>query len=261
MNFKTVRIAADNAIKTVTGNCSVSFIDLDSKKRFVINDVRFRSASLIKVFIMGEVFRQRQCGVVSFSETLCLKNEYCVGGAGTLSSQAIGTKVDIGELVELMITRSDNAATNMLIDKLGMRHINQFIKNCGADNTVLQRKMMDWNAIERGFQNYTSTFDMVGVLESIFMRRLVDEQSSAEMLAILSRQTDRSGIARGLGKEYFFAGKSGELDNLNADCGIVKYRDRKCAMCIICESVADNAYGQDAVNRIAAVALRRFLYE
>ena len=243
-------------ISTLDCDCSVFFCDLASSTVFSHNDKAMRSASLIKLFILGEAYRQRRIGKIDFADTLILENRHRVGGAGELSQLPAGSAIIVINLVREMIVASDNAATNILMDKLGVESINNFIRQCGARNTILQRAMMDCVAAREGKENYTSARDVVFALKDIAQGAWVDADSSQEMYSILMEQTDRSGIAAVLDASAVFAGKSGELDNYNSDSGIVSSACANAALCIICDGVVDNEYGLQCIQSVARVLLR-----
>lgn len=119
-----------------------------------------RSASMIKVFLLGAAMEQVRDGNLSLSQPLTIHSSDQVGGSGVLSGYASGTTLPLTDVLNFMITVSDNTATNMIIDLLGMDHINAYIQREGYTDTILRRKMMDTQAVAEGRENYTSVRDL-----------------------------------------------------------------------------------------------------
>ena len=99
-----------------------------SDEPLVINNKVRRSASMIKVFIMAYVMDEAAHSKLNLASPITLKSSDKVGGAGIISGWRTGTEISIEELTRLMITESDNTATNILIDYLGMDNINTYKK-------------------------------------------------------------------------------------------------------------------------------------
>ena len=107
------------------GIFAVTVIDLQSSKELNINARPMRSASLIKLFIMAEAFARMAAGSLLPSEKISFTENDIVGGAGLLQQLPAGTSRTVLELIELMITESDNIATNLLIERFGTEAINK----------------------------------------------------------------------------------------------------------------------------------------
>ena len=119
-----------------------------------------------------------------------------------------------------MIIDSDNTATNVLIDLLGMDKINERINSLGMNNTKLQRKMMDFEAIKEGGNNSTSLKDMLIVMEGLYRGEIINKEISKRAIDIMKNQRDNSMLKRYITENVVVANKTGELDNLNNDVGI-----------------------------------------
>lgn len=186
----------------------------------IINDKSRRSASMIKVFIMAYAMEQAKNGKLDLATTLTLKDSDKVAGAGIIFGWASGTQLTIEKLITLMITESDNTATNMLIDYLGMDNINAYIVGKGYHGTVLRRKMMDLGAVAAGRENYSSVSDLGRIFSQLVSHCCVNEVYDQKMIDILLQQTDTEVFPAAL-PEARIAHKTGELDNLYDDGGII----------------------------------------
>ncbi len=124
-----------------------------------------------------------------------------------------------------MIIISDNTATNVLIDLLGYEEINKMAELLNCKNTVLQRKMMDFEAVKLGKENLTTALDMALIMEAIYNKTILSEKSCNMMIDILKRQRHRDKLPRYIVDDVALANKTGELDGINHDIGIFYLRN------------------------------------
>ena len=202
-----------------------------SEETFIYNSKPMRSASMIKVFIMATVMEKAKLGELSLDEPITLRSNDKVGGAGILAGYASGTQLPLREVVELMITHSDNTATNIVIDRVGMSTINEYIKRQGYGDTVLRRKMMDYDAIAAGRENYSSVRDLGDFFNRLYNYECVGEAWDKIMLEFLVKQTDTDCFPAALPDKQI-AHKTGALDGLYDDGGII-YSDNGDAVLVI----------------------------
>ena len=163
-----------------------------------------------------------------------------------------GLEVTLGDLATLMIILSDNTATNLLIDRLGMGAINQSVDNLGLTGTRLNRKLFQAELSRQGIENYVTARDMGLLLEGLLRGTLLNPEASAEMLSILRNQ-------RLNGKMPFYlhsrgvpvAHKTGEDDGITHDVGII-YQDDPVIFCFLSnDTVVPQA--ERAIQEIAAM--------
>ena len=178
------------------------------------------SASVIKLLVLARLLHSVSDGAVSLDQYLFVSDSP-VSGAGMVQYMSPGSGLTVLECARFMIAYSDNEATNMLIDLLGMDAINAEATELGLTQTVLGRKMMDFDAQAAGFENYISCLDAARILEAIYDGTLYGETLSAQAFELLQQQTDTSGARQGLPASVAFAHKTGELDMLQNDAGIV----------------------------------------
>lgn len=157
------------------------------------------SASVIKVFIMEYAFNEITNGNIG-------ENDLINGNT-------------VINLVTSMIQYSDNNATNVLIDYFGMDKLNKFFAGQGYTNTVLERKMLDFNAQSQGFENYTSADDTTEFLTKVYNN--CEEYPYSKMLEIMLGQTVRTKIPVMLPNDVLVANKTGELSNVENDIALV----------------------------------------
>lgn len=178
------------------------------------------SASLIKVPVMVEAFRQIEAGTLDPGSRIAIKPEEVVPFSVLefLDSKNTYTLLD---LIRLMIIYSDNTAANIMIDLLGMDRINRCIQALGLRNTMLQRKMMDAVSRKEGRDNLTTAEDMADLMVRLYHGTILGESPSRRMLDIMKGQADECMMRVDLPDEIIIARKSGELENLDHEIAIV----------------------------------------
>lgn len=207
---------------------SVFYLRPDNIPRnaYIYNSKPMRSASMIKVFIYGFAMQQVKEGMISLNEPFVLSEKDMVGGAGVLTGYENGTVLSFQELLEFMIIESDNTATNIVIDRLGMDKINEYITSNGYKDTILQRKMMDFHAAEQGYENYTSVSDLGLFYTRLYDYQCVDKDHDAMMIDILKQQQDTEALPTAFPYDIV-AHKTGELIGVYNDGGIVYGKDNR----------------------------------
>ena len=234
------------------GNVAVSIKDLRSGKEIKINaDMEFPSASIIKIAIMSELFNKINEGVYRLDDVIEIKEEMKTGGDGILKELDYGHRFTLIEICTLMIIVSDNMATNILIDLLSMDKINSCITKLGMKKTRLQRKMMDSLAVKEGRNNFTSAEDFSLVLELIYRGENANEVYSNIMLNILKKQQVRGRLDLYLPEGVLIAHKTGDLDNLEHDGGIVFLPEKEYIICVLTNEVNSNKDGREIIGEIS----------
>ena len=185
-----------------------------------IQSHRVRAASMIKVYILSYLFEKIDKGEISLQDVYVLKPSDKVGGSGVLNGYESGSVLSIDTIARLMITESDNTATNILIDKLGLENINLYISTQGYKDTQLNRKMMDVNAIDKGIDNYTSAQDLGNWFLKLAAGKMASDLSNKQMIDYLVGQTDTECISAAL-PNRIIAHKTGELAGVYHDGGII----------------------------------------
>jgi beta-lactamase class A len=172
-------------------------------------DKEFYAASLFKVLVMYEVYKQRALGLLKFDSTLQITPPYIAYQLGD-QRWPLWADVPIRDLVEAMITESDNLAAILLQDKTGGFNIIADFKAIGLTHTNLDGENMP-----------TSAGDMALWMEMIARGKAVDDQTSGEMIDLLSRQKIDNGLRTLLPKGIVVAHKTGNWDNVTHDIGVI----------------------------------------
>lgn len=188
----------------------------------------FPSASLIKVPILVELYRRVEEEHLSLDHLVTMQEEDQVGGSGVLMDLTPGTAYALRDLATLMITVSDNTATNLLIDFLGVDAVNTNLQRLGVLNTALARRLQRV-PVERPTTNHTTAYDMSRMMELLARGEAISEDVSARMVDILKRcqasvsisRTADSGPHVGQPAPITVAHKTGSLSHARHDSGIV----------------------------------------
>lgn len=209
----------DQIVSEYDDSVAVSVIPLDGSPGFSINGEKsFVSASMIKLLILADYLQSVEQGAIDPDGIYTRTAKDVVGGTGVIQNEASGTVYSYDDLARHMIMYSDNTATNVLIDMLGMDSINKEAVSLGLGGTDLNRKMMELNS---GVENHISADDAAFILVSIANHTLASKNLSEKAESYLLKQTDSEGIARGLPAGVEFGHKTGSLDFIRHDGGIV----------------------------------------
>lgn len=212
------------SIKDLSGTYGNETIELGSQDNYY-------SASIIKLALLTTLMQEVDAGRHSLDETLTVKAEAVVAGAGSLQKEKFPQDITIERLAKLMITQSDNTATNVLIDLLGFDKVNAFIKSQGYTVTQLGRKMMT-PAKSPAEDNYTNSHEMLSLLDKIYNAEVVSPKSRDLILTWMKAQEVNSKFGSALrGKPI--AHKTGELGDVSHDVGYFLIPDREIAIAVL----------------------------
>lgn len=178
----------------------------------------YKSASLIKTPIMLCALEEVEKGALSLDGTIPVQPCHCVGDEAPVIQN--GTDVPLSVLLEYMITDSNNSATNVLIDLLGMDKVNAFSRRIGLKNTVLRRHMLDYEAARQGNENHTSAEDMLYLYTLLHKGEVLTPFMCETALPILLRQHDKE-LLMFANPAQKAAHKTGGLADIAHDAGIL----------------------------------------
>ena len=187
---------------------------------------------------MIELMRQIEAGLVDPDRLIEVRDEDRVPICGVLTFFHTGARLTPLDLCWLMITISDNMATNLLIDLVGIENVNATMAGLGLRECVLRRKLFETRPEFRGMRNTISAGEIGGLLERMYRGELVSERASAKMLEILSGQQCNNKIPLLLLLDMHIAHKTGEDDGVTHDCGIV-YAKRPFVLCFCTNDIED----------------------
>ena len=214
-----LRDALEQAAGAHAGTYAVACASADGSWSVDVNgDEPFVSASIIKLAILGTLLDQAQSGALSLDDSATVDPSDVVGGTGVIQASGAGGSYTYRQLAAYMIQDSDNIATNLIIDAVGMPTANEYASEIGLTQTVLNRRMMNFST---DVENYTSANDVARMLQLIYQGKLVSPDASEFALDLLKGQHDGAGLLEGLPTGGVFAHKTGTLDGVFNDGGIV----------------------------------------
>lgn len=241
------------------GRVGLVIEDLDMGWRITFNENELiPSASLVKVPIMLSCFYAAQDGKISLQDNLVLKSSDKVSGSKVLGKEPAGTAFTVEELLNPMITKSDNAAANVLIDHLGFDTLNTYFKKMGLKNTNICRKMMDFSERDEGLENYTTAADMSYLLEQLYFRKSLNKGVSDRCLMILGQQKINDRIPRKLPKGTYVLHKTGLERHICHDAGIVFTNKGNFLICVLVKH--EDSYALSTKKFISDITLLTYNY-
>ena len=245
-----LRDALEQAAGAHAGTYAVACASADESWSVDVNgDKPFVSASIIKLAILGTLLDQAQSGVLSLDDSATVGPSDIVGGTGVIQASGAGGSYTYRQLAACMIQDSDNIATNLIIDAVGMPAVNEYARGIGLAETVLNRRMMDFST---DVENYTSANDVARMLQLIYQGKLVSPDASEFALDLLKGQHDGAWLLEGLPAGSVFAHKTGTLDGVFNDGGIVLASNPY--VMVVLSSDAERSQAQDCMADVAQKA-------
>lgn len=189
------------------------------------NKIRLISASTIKVQIMLAALNEVKNNNISLDEKILVEDADILDDSEVFDNgKGFYT---LYELINWMIIVSDNTATNVIIKKIGMSKINEYILNTlELKSTVLQRYMLDNKARGNGFENYTCQEDMLNTFLKLFNKEILNNELCDKAIQILYNQRHQNQIMRYIYTPVKFAHKTGYLEFLNHDVGVMNINNK-----------------------------------
>lgn len=239
--------------------------NLDSGAEFGLQpDERVRTASTIKLPILCALFDLAAQGQLRWEEQLTLREEDKVSGSGVVQELSAGVALSLRDLSHLMIVVSDNTAANLILGRVGGDAVNAYLERIGMRVTRSLRKIRgDANQLKpaAGFSQaglraenrrfgigVSTPREMAWLLEQLVLGKIVSDDASKEMLAILKRQQYKDGIGRRRADDV--ASKSGALDALRSDVGIVYAPHARIAIAATVDGMPKIDYSADNAGNI-----------
>jgi len=241
------------------GVMGVAVLDLTSGDKFLLRaDDVFPQASSIKIAVLVELYRQAQEGKLKLSDMYTVQQSDLVQDSDIMGGLTPGvTKITLRDLATMMVAVSDNSATNVLIDRVGMDAVNAEMDALGLPHTRLRRKMMDLKAASEGRENVSTPQEMMKLLHAVYAGRVLNKAMSDDFFKMLSTHKD-SWIPRDLHDGVQSANKPGALEGVRNDSGVVFVPNRPFVICVMTTYLRRERDGEEAISKIALNAYRMF---
>jgi beta-lactamase class A len=215
-------------------------------------DEPVRTASTIKLAVMVEAFARVAEGKAKWSDELVLSKAARYAGSGVLNDLADGLRLSLRDAVTLMMTVSDNTATNMVLDHLSTDAVNARMESLGFKQTRIMRRVGGGGVSKEGQVEANKRFglgrtsprEMVLLMEKLERGEVVSPEVSKEMIELLKREQTTNGIWRNLWRVPK-ATKSGSLDALRANVGVIYHPRGRIALAVTCDDMPEPEWTPD----------------
>lgn len=261
------RIAAE--IKSYDGKLGLYIDDLQGNVITMNPDEPYETASTIKTYILAALYQAVEEGRASLKDILTCEERFWIDGSGILGSLEVGTQLSVKNVATLMIIVSDNIATNMLIDYLGIDYINQCIENFGCKDTKLHN-VLDFAKYHQ--LGTTTPRDYASMFLRIQNRTLVSPEASEQMWDILRQQHYNSMLVKSLPQYYvdpdnydeqlfWFASKSGSMNACRNDGGIITTPYGSYVIVMLHKEFSDKQYYPDHPATVYGARVSRLVFD
>ena len=203
------------------GTFAVAYKDLSSGEELLINEkISFHAASTMKTPVLIEAYKQAAAGKFQIQDSILVKNEFkSIVDRSLYSLDAKddsevdlytkeNKKVKIYDLLYLMIIKSSNLATNLIIDLVGAKNANNTMQEMGASDIQVLRGVEDTKAYRKGLNNTTTAYDQMLIFSEMANGKIVSQESSDAMINILLDQKFNDKIPAKLPKDVKVAHKT-----------------------------------------------------
>ncbi len=222
------------------------------------------TASLIKLPVMVEVYQQAHEGKLKLTDPITLRKEDKVPGSGLLTAHfSEGASFPLVDAVRLMIAFSDNTATNLVVDKIGLPATAARMETLGFPNTKLHSKVYKRETSvfpersEKFGLGSTTAGEMIGLLEQLHAEKLVSPEASQAMLEHLKKCDDKEKFPRLLPAGTVIAHKTGSVNEARTDAGIIFSPSGPIVVCVLTAKNEDKSWtAENAGNRLCATVAR-----
>lgn len=252
-------------IKAHKGKVAMAVLGLKSGEAFYYHaDDPMPTASLIKFPVMVEAYRQAEARKVDFDRSITLKKSDKVPGSGILTYHfSDGATFPLRDAVHLMIVYSDNTATNLVLDAIGIGTTAATMETLGYPNTKIHAKVFrrDTSVFPERSKEFglgsTTAREMIRLCQAVHKKELISAKASEEMLKHLKACEDKDKFPRLLPAGTIVAFKTGSVDEIRTAAGIIECPSEPVALCVLSKDNEDKRYHPDnAGNRLCAEAAR-----
>ena len=241
------------------GVMGVAIVDLTDGHKYLLhaNDV-YPQASSIKICVLAELYRQAQQGKLKLTDLYTVNAADLVQDSDIMGGLTPGiTQITLRDLATMMVAVSDNSATNVLIDRVGLVNVNTFLSSQGLRDTRLRRKMMDLKAAGEGRENVSTPNEMAKLLQALYQGKILNKEMTDDFFKVLATHKD-SWIPRNLPDDLKIADKPGALEGVRNDSGVIFVDKRPYILCVMTTYLRRERDGEEAISNISLAAWRMF---
>jgi beta-lactamase class A len=256
--------------KAHQGKVAIAIKHLRTGERFELNaDEPMPTASLIKLAVMIEAYQQAAEGKINLSDPVTLRKEDKVPGSGVLTEYFTpGLTVPLRDAVNLMIALSDNTATNLVLDKIGIAATGKRMEAWGYPNTKINAKVFRGSTTsiapertKRFGLGSTTAHEMVDLLERLENKQLLSPEACKDVLALLRKCDDHEKFPRFLPESVAVAHKTGSVSDARTDAGILYLPSGPVVVCVLTDQNADRRWVVDNGGNLFCARVAKELYD
>lgn len=257
--WQKLEASVNEVDRNLDGVMGVAIVDLTDQQQYLLHaDEVFPTASSIKIAVLTELYRQAQAGKLKLTDVYTVQASDLVQDSDIMNGLTPGiTQVTLRDVATMMIAVSDNSATNVLIDRVGMNNVNAMLDSLGLTHMRLRRKMMDLEAASEGRENVSSPHEFVILLSDLYQGKVLNKEMTDDFFKMLSTHKD-SWIPRDLPEGLKIADKPGALEGVRNDSGVVFVQGRPYAISVMTSYLRKERDGEDAISKISLDAYRMF---
>ncbi len=256
--LKKLEARIDAVDSAFDGSLGVAIVDLASGRQIVrLGDDTFPAASIIKVPLLVALFHQDQTGRgARLGDAYVVDAKDLVADSAMLAGMTPGvTRLTNRDLTTFMMGVSDNGATNVLIDRVGMENVNTLLEELGLKQTRLRRKMMDVAAAKAGRENTVTPAELATLLARLQNGEVLDAGHTEGFLKALA--TPKESYL-GLPDGTRYACKTGELEGVRGEAGIVYATGRPFVIVVLTALAGDEERAEQALAEVGRAAFLTF---
>ncbi len=260
-------------LSSINGKFAVAFKNLETGEELLINEKEvFHAASTMKTPVLIEVYKQAAAGKFSLDDSLEVHQQFksIVDGSEFILDQEsdsdqemykeMGKTLPLKNLLYRMIIKSSNLATNLVIEKVGAKNVNQTMREMGAKDIMVLRGVEDIKAFEKKLNNTTTAYDQMLIYTALAKGEVVNKEASDEMINILLDQHFKEIIPAKLPEDVKVAHKTGYITGIEHDAGIVFLPDgRKYVLVLLSKELQNKEKGITAMANVSAIIYRYFI--
>lgn len=240
-----------NNLNNFEGKVAIYYDDLKGNVLKINEKDKYNAASCIKIFILIELFNQIVNGTIDRKAQLTYLEKHDVDGSGVMRYLTKGIKLPVIDIATLMMIISDNVATNILIELLGIDSINKAIENIGCKDTKLYS---EFKSVDDETFSETTAYDYCLVWKKLNNNELFSEEITKEIINIIKNQKYHEMVGDGIDKIFkqvenplvnYIVSKSGKYLSIRNDGGIVSTKYGNYILVILIKDFEDENYMND----------------
>ncbi|HTU18892.1 MAG TPA: serine hydrolase [Gemmataceae bacterium] len=257
-------------VKAHQGKVALAVKNLETGESYYHNaDEVMPTASLIKIAVLIDLYQQAQEGKLKLTDRVTLRAADKVPGSGILTEHfSDGTEFSIRDAARLMIAFSDNTATNLVLDRVGIKSVNERMKQWGFPETRINAKVyrgsttsVDPARTRRYGLGSTTAREMVGLLAELQTGDRLRPFYKQAVLNHLSKNADKDKFKRLLPSDVVVLHKDGSTSDTRTDAGLIHTPAGIVAVCVLTTHNKDRRWRSDNAGNLLCARVAKEVYD